>query len=141
MGAEETVINPNMKRMSMVGKEIRVKNGPYKQHMGVIKKDFGDRLQIELTSKQKCIMLSESDFTTLDVAGDSEDPNSSTKETYTNAERTKTPQNDWVQTPSHQFMPMTPGAGSMAGTPFRDPIWMANSSDLNLNNSIAASSP
>jgi len=72
VGAEETVVNPNIKRLSMVGKEIKVKSGPYKQHKGIIKKDYGDKVQIELTSKQKCVILSESEL--MEVSGDSEDP-------------------------------------------------------------------
>lgn len=46
----------------MNGIEVKVLNGPYKQHKGIIKKFYGDRAQIELTSKQTLVMLSCTDF-------------------------------------------------------------------------------
>lgn len=101
--------------------------------IGIIKKDLGDKYQIQLTSRQQCVILTPSDFAIKEKTEGGEIVNDST--TF----GSRTPKNDWIQTPSHNIAPMTPGASSMAGTPFRDPVWLQT--DMNLNNSIAASSP
>lgn len=91
-------------------------------------------MQIELTSKHKCVLFNKQEIKPLEGGGDTDN-----MFTDTGIIAHRTPQNEFMQTPSHQQMaPMTPGQASNVGTPFRDPVWLATT-DLNLNPSVQSS--